>query len=611
MAVEACPSGMVMFDGDGTIMMVNGEIERMFGYASGELIGQPVQILVPEGLRGQQARRRDQGAAYPQARLPTASRDLRGLRRDMTEFPVEVALNPIHAGGDVLVLSVMVDISERKRVERLKDDFVSTVSHELRTPLTSITGALGLLMGNTAGKLPDTAVRLLGIAHANSQRLVRLVNDILDIEKIESGNVVFDLARLDVRSLVEQAVEANRSFAQGFDVGIEVIEGVTPFAVRADADRLIQIVTNLLSNAVKFSPKGEDVTVSIEPRGEAVRISVRDKGPGIPPDFRSHIFEKFAQADASDTRQKGGTGLGLSIVKQLTIRLGGEVSFEDAPGGGTIFHVDLPSWDYVGDGQIDLQGDSAVPRVLLCENDLATAITLRKRLRLMGCATDFACTGGDALTQAASTSYAAIVVDMDLSDIEGVALILDLRKMAGTRHTPIIAISPDPQHSRDDPRSANLDILDWLAKPLDIGRLVQVLDKPIARHVIGRPLVLHVDDDADVLRVVARALEPTVKMVSVSSVEGARREIKSRHFDLAILDVALGQESGLSLLPHLRDVSDKQIPVIVFSAQGATLESDDRIQLALGKSQTSINQLMTTILDRLALQPSSLSKEFS
>jgi signal transduction histidine kinase len=243
--------------------------------------------------------------------------------------------------GRPAFLVVVLDISERKRVERLKDEFVATVSHELRTPLTSIAGSLGLLTGGAVDKLPDPALRLITIAHSNCQRLVRLVNDILDIEKIESGAVAFDLQRVEVRGLVAHVVEANQMNAEEHGVRIR-LDAAAALEVQADPDRLAQVVTNLLSNAIKFSAAGEDVTVAIADIGGAARISVQNRGAGIPEAFRARVFEKFAQADSSDARTKGGTGLGLSIVKQIVTRLGGVVAFQDAPGGGTVFHVDLP-----------------------------------------------------------------------------------------------------------------------------------------------------------------------------------------------------------------------------------------------------------------------------
>ncbi|HUD89283.1 MAG TPA: ATP-binding protein, partial [Xanthobacteraceae bacterium] len=222
------------------------------------------------------------------------------------------------------ILRALRYATERKRLERLKDEFVSTVSHELRTPLTSISGSLGLLMGNAAGTMPDSVRRLVAIANTNSQRLVRLINDILDIEKMEAGRVVFNFSRVEVRPLVAQAIEANRGFAEGYGVRVRLEDARAAGAadVRADPDRLLQVVTNLLSNAIKFSPARDEVVVAVEKGTDMVRLTVRDRGPGIPVDFKPLIFEKFAQADAGDARQKGGTGLGLSIVKQIVDRLG-------------------------------------------------------------------------------------------------------------------------------------------------------------------------------------------------------------------------------------------------------------------------------------------------
>jgi PAS domain S-box-containing protein len=344
LAVEACPSGMVMTDRSGAIVMLNTEIEHLFGYSRDELIGQSIEILVPTGLRAEHERRRADFARHPGTRRVGDGRDLFGRRKNRTEFPVEVGLNPVNSRDGVLVLSVITDISERRRIQHLKDEFVSTVSHELRTPLTSISGSLGLLLGNAAGKLPDSVLRLLTIAHKNSHRLVKLVNDILDMEKLESGQVVFVIKRVDVRPLVEQAIEASRAHAESLGVTLRVDPSSTPGEVRADPDRLVQVVTNLLSNAIKYSPSGAEVAVSITATGKIVRIAVRDHGAGIPADFKARVYEKFAQADATDTRPKGGTGLGLSIVKGIVTRLDGSTGFSDAPGGGTTFHVELPAW---------------------------------------------------------------------------------------------------------------------------------------------------------------------------------------------------------------------------------------------------------------------------
>ena len=349
LAVESCPCGMLMTDGAGKILIINSEIERMFGYRREELIGRPVDMLVPERQRRGHAEQRREFAARPQARRLGASRDLLAVRKDGSEFPVEIGLNPTRAGEEFFVLSAIVDIGARKQRERLKEEFVSTVSHELRTPMTSISGALGLVVAGAAGKLPDQAARLIVIAHANCQRLVRLVNDILDMEKLASGRVQFNLKRVDPVPLLEQTIDAIRGFADGYGVRVRLEASSVPDTVLIDPDRFTQVITNLLSNAIKFSPRDGEVMVAIERRRDDVCISVRDHGQGIPPEFKPHVFEQFAQANGTDSRERGGTGLGLSIVQQIVARLGGRVGFDDALGGGTVFRVELPASDRVLD----------------------------------------------------------------------------------------------------------------------------------------------------------------------------------------------------------------------------------------------------------------------
>jgi signal transduction histidine kinase len=503
------------------------------------------------------------------------------------------------------ILRALRYATERKRLERLKDEFVSTVSHELRTPLTSISGSLGLLMGNAAGSLPKPMARLLAIAHTNSQRLVRLVDDILDIEKMQAGGMVFNFSRVDVRPLVAQAIAANRGFAEGYGVRVRLEAARAGADVRADPDRLLQVVTNLLSNAIKFSPADHEVVVAIEKGADTVRLTVRDHGPGIPVDFKPLIFEKFAQADAGDARQKGGTGLGLSIVKQIVDRLGGEVGFADAPGGGTIFHVQLPCWDHVASLAIDRDAKPEALRLLLCEDDLDTALTLREQLRQVGFATDFAYSAGDAFTCAAATRYHAILVDIQLPDGDGISLIVRLRALPQYRDTSIIVVSADTSRGRDDLRSSKLNVLDWLNKPVDFDRLVQLLVGPVAHEVNRRPRILHVDED----NIVARALGEIGDVVTVNSIAEARRALKTSDFDLAVLDVALAKGVGPNLLPELRDSKGNVIPVVVFSADGANLASDTQVQAALAKSHTSIDSLIATVRDRLASRATSSSQE--
>ena len=345
--LEAAPDAMVVVNQAGEIVLLNVQAEKQFGYRRDELIGQKVTNIIPVGFAERLIADDLRSAEDALAQQIGTGIELVGLRKDGSEFPIEIMLSPLKSDDGILVTAAIRDISVRKRqtarVTRLKDEFIATVSHELRTPLTSIAGALAVLNTSAAGKLPESASRFITIAYNNSQRLIRLINDILDIEKIESGKFTLVLEPVDIRSVLEQAMEDTLAYAKSYGVRIRLEASTTLCELQSDADWLVQIVTNLLANAIKFSPRGGEVTLAAEKRSGATRISVRDHGCGVPEDFKREIFEKFAQADGSDTRQKGGTGLGLNIVKQMVTRLGGEVGFYDAPGGGTIFYVDFPA----------------------------------------------------------------------------------------------------------------------------------------------------------------------------------------------------------------------------------------------------------------------------
>jgi len=586
LAVETCPNGMMMCDEAGTMVMVNSEVERLFGYRREELIGRSVDILVPERLRRQHLRHRDHFARHTERRPMGHNRDLMGLRKDGSEFPVEIGLNPIRTRDGIIVLSTIVDISERKRLERLKDEFVAMVSHELRTPLTSIAGSLGLLMGNAAGHLPDAAVRLLAIAHANSQRLVRLINDILDLQKIEAGQVVFHLKYLELRPLLEQTLEANRAFAHDFHVRIRLDEASDEGEVFADSDRLAQIITNLLSNAIKFSPLGGEVTVGVERRAEHVRVWVRDQGPGIPEEFKPRIFEKFAQADSSDARQKGGTGLGLSIVKQLIHQHGGKVGFEAAPGGGTIFYFELPS----SAAQDRAGRKSAGAPILLCDNDAATSALLADALRRAGFSVEAAATAAAAQAHAADTPYAALLIDLTPPELDGISLARQLRALPPNAATPVIffALNPEPCARL---QFGALAVCDWLPKPTDRGQLVRVIHRAIADTGTPRPRVLHFEPDGELRRFLHETLRAHADIVSAESIDGAQRALANLVFDLAVVDLAQVGDAGLGLLKSLCDHGGHAITTLAFSAD-ADPQVAQRVRSALTGSRLSLDRIV-------------------
>jgi len=321
--------------------------------------------------------------------------------------------------------------------------------------------------------------------------------------------------------VVEQAIEANRAYADGFDVQIRLDPGSGEEEVYADADRLVQIVTNLLSNAIKFSPRDAEVAVTITENAGTVRLAVRDHGPGIPREFRSRIFQKFAQADGTDARQEGGTGLGLSIVRQIVTKLGGSVGFEDAEGGGTIFWVMLPAWSQVAARDIDPDPGEHRARILFCGDSLDDAMALREGLRPSGFCTDFGHSTDDCVNRIQARRYDVILVDLDRRS-ESTDVIRTLRAEPEVYRTPILGLSSGGDGEPGAAETANFNVLECIRKPVDIAQLAQSLDAAIRREANGRPQILHVDDDCEMLEIVAHTLDSTATVISAASMEEAR-----------------------------------------------------------------------------------------
>jgi PAS domain S-box-containing protein len=347
---ERSPVAMQIFAPDGTLLRTNEAFRKFLGLPRLEagvgwynVLNDPFALQVGSterfrrALAGETVERRNQTVDLAPAtrRLRTANRQ---VHFDSVFFPVYD-----EAGAVEAVVLMLWDTSDRKRAEMAQSEFLSIVSHELRTPLTSIRGALCLLAAGVPEQLSPTTSSLVDIAVRNSERLLALINDLLDIQQITSGRLQMSLRRIRLEPLVLQALEENMGLASELGVTFTLARTNADLYVNADPVRFLQLLTNLLSNAAKFSPPQGVVEVFLERENENARISVRDHGPGIPEEFRSRVFASFAQADMSSSRAQGGTGLGLSITKALVERMGGRIDFETETGHGTTFHVRLPA----------------------------------------------------------------------------------------------------------------------------------------------------------------------------------------------------------------------------------------------------------------------------
>lgn len=347
LAFDGAPIGMALVTRDGRWLRVNASMCRILGYSESELLQGNFQAVThPDDLEADLHLARQ----VLSGEINSYHTDKRYFHKDghIVHASLHVSFVRDKPGRPGYFVSQVQDISQRIEMDRIKREFISTVSHELRTPLTSIAGSLGLLSGGVAGELPPQAVRLVEIAERNSQRLVRLVDDILDIEKAAAGKLAFALEVQPLAPIVRQAIEANQEYAKGYGVKLELSQSAEDVAVRVERDRLIQVLTNLISNAAKYSPPGERVSLGIHRDGGHALVSVQDHGPGIAESFRDQIFQQFAQADNSDSRGKGGTGLGLCIAKAFIERLEGGIDYESVEGVGTTFFIRLPLYALPG-----------------------------------------------------------------------------------------------------------------------------------------------------------------------------------------------------------------------------------------------------------------------
>lgn len=315
---------IVTTDLDGTIDRVNSAISTVFGYLPMQLAGQPFSLLLAPGQAEVLATLAPgEGAAV----------ELKGRRQNGEIFAIDLSRNSTEHQGKARYVWLIRDISERKKVEQLKNDFVSTVSHELRTPLTAISGALGLAVGGALGPLNDKQQHMLTLAEQNSQRLGKLINDLLDIEKLAVNKMQFKLRLWPLAALLRQAIELNQPVALQRQVKLELhCAEQDDLWVEVDEVRLQQVMANLLTNAIRYSPIGSAVVVSVELSANTVRVSVTDQGDGVAADFESRLFQKFSQADSSDRRQVAGTGLGLAICKDLLKAMGGTIGYHSYNG---------------------------------------------------------------------------------------------------------------------------------------------------------------------------------------------------------------------------------------------------------------------------------------
>jgi|GEM_PF-975150 len=490
------------------------------------------------------------------------------------------------------MIGTHTDISERRRIDKMKNEFISTVSHELRTPLTSIRGSLGLINGGAVGDISAQASSLLSIAYKNTERLLLLINDILDLQKIESGNMPFNFKPMTLHNFINDVVESNRPFAHEHETSIELRNHIeTCIQVIADHDRMMQVMNNLLSNAAKFSPPTSVINVDITSDGHSVTIAVRDHGPGIPDAFRDKLFDKFTQSDSSDTRHVGGTGLGLSIAKLIIEKHNGTITYDTVIGQGTSFYIHLPS---VSTDEIypDKKDALKAKDILIIEDDRDIAALLSLQLSNANYRTQISYSAEDAWKLLQMQNFDAITLDISMPGQDGVSFIQQLRKHPEFYGLPIIVISVTADSAKKRLNGGAVGIIDWVNKPFSQSDVEHALRRAVCSS--DKSHILYVEDDPDLQNIVAQILADQAQLTIASSLIDARQHLAEQAYEIVLLDVSLPDGSGLDLLIDVENCPNKP-QVVIFSANPVSAADTERVAAVLVKSQTSNDELMLTL----------------
>ncbi|HEX2171640.1 MAG TPA: response regulator, partial [Dehalococcoidia bacterium] len=597
--IRSVRESILLVDGAGRVALANDLLGNLVGRPADELIGAPATALWST-LAGSLAAP-DQLTAFLDRIAAAPDLVISGTLRQQTPCPRQWQVYSLplpDESGQCGRLFVLRDITHEAEVDRMKTEFVSLVSHELRTPLTSIKGYVELLLDYEVGDLNEDQIEFLQIVRSNSDRLVALINDLLDISRIEQGRVELHRAPLDLSAVLDQAVTTLRMAIAEKDqqLTIELPADLPP--VDADPDRLTQVLTNLISNAHKYTPAGGRIGVSAEVGGDRVAVRVADTGIGLTPTERDQLFTKFYRAHNPAAQGIGGTGLGLAITKSIVELHGGRIWVDSEPGHGSTFHFTVP---VVGAPPAAIQpapvaqpvsvpAPARLPRaedhwdgaskVLVVDDEPPVADLLRRYLERAGYQVTVAHGGAEALTLAKQQRFDLITLDVLMPDFDGLMMLEQLRAQAATSATPVLMVSVlSPQNG-----SLALQPVDHMTKPVDEQTLLRRVERGIRNRRDRQVLVA--DDDPDIRRLFVQFLrQGGYEALEAADGFEALDLARDRHPAVILLDVRMPRLDGIETLRALRsDPATRSIPVIIMTASVGALEQSRDEAIRLGVS---------------------------
>ncbi len=578
--LDSVGEAIIMFDTLGICVVANHQVGGMLGLPAEQILGKSVHELHALALQalGVRAFEWQPGPdGGPPIELETNVIETREERpRVFHEFAAPV---PDPGGRVIGRIYVYRDITKETELDRMKTEFIATVSHELRTPMTSIKGSLGLVLGGVAGELPEEARELLTIARNNTDRLIRLINDILDISRIEAGKMEIRRVPLNAAEAVRRAVQEMQAFARQRSITLktDLPDGLP--RVMADGDRVHQVLDNLLSNAIKFSPQGSEGLIRAVPAGDMVRFDVIDHGPGIPADQQTAIFDRFYRVDNAAARKTGGTGLGLTICRAIVEEHGGQIWVESTVGEGSTFSFTLPAEPSGPSQSVPLHVSSRTVLVVDDDPDIVRLIMLsleREGFHAVG-----ATSGEQALEIARSRHVDVITLDLRMPGADGTHVLRQLKQDPATRDIPVVVVSA--YSAGKEMELVATGVSGIVSKPIDDNELLSTI-----RSVLGtwrgerpQPSILVVDDDPDVRRIITVMLEQAGYAVRTAhDGQEAFRMIMAERPDLLILDLMMPNLDGFQLVRLLRQRRwTQQIPLLVLTALDLTEGEKTLLQL--------------------------------
>ncbi|MGH7997854.1 MAG: ATP-binding protein, partial [Brasilonema sp.] len=602
--------GLCGLDKSGKITFVNPAAAKLLGYQVKELIGQSIDILLPHFKLDGTPYTLTDSPIYESLRDASVHQVTHEVfrRKNGSSFPVEYVSTPILEQGVVKgAVVTFKDITDRQIVEQMKNEFISVVSHELRTPLTSIHGSLGMLSSGLLDPNSEQGKRLLEIAVDSTERLVRLINDILDIERIESGKVTMAKQVCNAADLMSEAADVMQAMAQRYGVNLSV----SPICVDlwADSDRLIQTLTNLLSNAIKFSPSGGTVWLTAERQEAQILFQVKDQGRGIPSDKLETIFERFQQVDSSDSRNHEGTGLGLAICRSIVQQHSGNIWAESQLGEGSTFCFTLPIPKH-SEQTTEETANHHRPLVLVCDHDLKARTVLQTMLEQQNYRVVTVADGEEVLRQAAALQPNAILLDLLIPGM-GWEIIAALKQHLDTKNIPIMLCSvylstdssipeidsytiaattdgatqkrtPDVLDSNEN--YYNSGFVDWVCQPVNEASLLESLKQVVAKPH-KRVRILLVEDDNELAQLLIILFENhEIEVFHAQTAREAIHQSQQLHPDLLILDLILPDKDGFAVVEWLSQHDYlHNLPLVVYSAKD--LDNSERNRLKLGQTE--------------------------